>query len=290
MICQITEPIPVVFENSPGRTEDSLQKQKRKVGVELTVMSTVLADVRVFSPYDYEKIAFQFPVPVIRRATGDGPHFGTISRITQIVEEIKKTPEPYADLALHALEEHWDRLLISADPLSSRHRYHTGIIAHMWSVVKVLRYVFQESSPLQVMAGIVCQLKREIESAFSDLAIIGVECASAIHPVSIDYLENIIRKMEIAMDYPLEEPCHSNCVVGAVFFEIGKLVSEKDVSPNTFGADCLVQSAKSVGVPFERVVSVHEMVAVDPNSNGSYPFLPDAWISQFARYLADTIG
>ena len=247
-------------------------------------MSTVLADVRV-NPNDYEKIAFQFPVN--RRATGDGPHYGTISRITQIVAEINKTPEPCADLALHALEEHWDRLLISADPLSSRHRYHTGILAHMWSVLKVLRYVFQ-SSPIQAMADIVCQLQQE--RALSDPAITGVECASATHPVSIDYLEDIIRKMEIAMDYPLEEPCHSNCVVGAVFFEIGKLVSEKDVSPNTFGADCLVQSAKSVGVPFEHVVSVHEMVAVDPNSHGSYPYLPDAWISLFARHLADTIG
>lgn len=288
MMSQTAEQIPVVYENSPGRTEDSLQKQMRKVGFELTVMSTVLADVRV-NPYDYEKIAFQFPVPVIRRATtGDGPQYGTISRITQIVAEIKKTPEPCADLALHALEEHWDRLLISADPLSIRHRYHTGILAHMWSVLKVLRYVFQ-SSPIQAMADIVCQLQQE--RALSDPAITGVECASAIHPVSIDYLEDIIRKTKIAMDYPLEEPCHSNCVLGAVFFEIGKLVSEKDkVDPNTFGADCLVQSAKSVGVPYAHVVSVHEMVAVDPNPNGSYPYLPDAWIVMFARYLADTIG
>jgi hypothetical protein len=245
----------------------------------------VLADVHIFNLNDYEKVAHQFPAPVI---SPDGPHYGTMSHITQIVTELKKLPEPYADLALSALQEHWDEISKLPDPLSDRHRYPTGMLSHLWSLLNILRYVFQKSDPVQAMKDIVRQFQREQE--LSESSVTGMEGASAILPVSLDYLNDIVRKTKIAMDYALEDPIYTTCVVGAVFREIGKLVSEPEVSPNAYGAECLVTSAKRLGVPFEDVAAVHEVVAVEPNFNATYPYLPDAWVLLFTTYLADSIG
>lgn len=251
----------------------------------MTIKSIVLPDVHIFNPKDYENVAHQFPAPVI---SPNGPHYGTMSHITQIVTELKKLPEPYADLALSALKEHWDEISKLPDPLSDRHRYPTGILSHVWSLLNILRYVFQKSDVVQVMKDIVRQFQREQE--LSEPTITGVEGASAILPVSLDYLNDILRKTKIAMDYALEDPIYTTCVVGAVFREIGKLVSEPDVSPNTYGAECLVTSAKRLGVPFEDFAAVHEVVVVEPSFNATYPYLPDAWVLLFTTYLADTIG
>ncbi len=258
----------------------------------MTVMSTVLADRQVILPIDYEKIASQFPAPSIQRQSGNGPYYGTMSRITQIVDEIKHLPNPYASLAIHGLEEHWDKLSKSADKsadqLSNRHRYPSGILAHLWSVLKVLRFIFQGSNPIKAMEDITRKLKQERE--LSDYAVTGVESFALPQVASIEYLDDIIRMTHRAIDSLHDLPSYTNCIAGAVFTDIGKLVTEADVSPCTFGAECLIELSIRNGMSFEEIASVHEIVAVPPNPNASYPFLPDAWILLFASYLADKMG
>ncbi len=276
----------VVWRHSNSRIEE--MRERIGHGKE-AVVSGVIHDWPLGSDHKQmtiDNINFDDAIPTVVEPS----LLGTIDTVMQIVPALEQLPAPYANLASDCLERYWGELLNSIDQGSTRHRYYGGILGHLRAVLKVLDYLYSESSPDRAMVEIAKRYQSLLVSGEGVAA--GAEGTPVYLPVSIDYLHRILTKTQEALNNPAETLCPWMATVAAVYAEVGKLALDKRIGSDTYGAQCLWKISNELGLSNEEIAPIVDLIISRPAlfEVSATPRSADAWILHLADYLASAVG
>lgn len=246
-----------------------IQEYPTSSGKKQMVVNTIdLTDVRVIIP--------------------DSHVLGLGHTVMQTILTLETLPGDYKDLALGGLEYHWDAILTAVDPESKRHKYCSGVLTHLRSVLKTLSYLYCTSAnPVHSMLKVVHAVQPNLAHLDSD----GTGRIEK-YPGSIDYLYRVLAKTQEAQKRPGDELSPHVAMVAAVYLEIGKIVEDRRIGSATFGSQTLVDMRDFLSIPYGVVGPIQDLIVSRPVIFGvdEVQRPTDAWILHFARYITDQCG